>query len=182
MGWLHVPSIDEYADELERRGRMTEVTKEAIAKARRVTNEYESVLYVAGPLTGMSEEIKARYGRISAVVAEVPGWFGYVPHLHGTDPVVHPDVTADEVRDIDFLWSTVVAKAQVNCLFPVAHGNGIEEGWAELAEIPSLYLVPVSFTASRLVRGMWNVRQAVAYEEFDECLPRVLNFVTELSV
>lgn len=182
MGWLRVPSIDEYAAELERRGRMTEITKEAIAKARTVTSEYRNVLYVAGPLTGMSEEVKERYGRISDVVARVPGWFGYVPHLHGTDPVVHPNVTAEEVRDIDFLWSTVVARAQVNCLFPVAHGNAIEEGWAELAEIPVLYLVPRSFPTSRLVRGMWNVSRTVSYDDFDDCLFQVWLFVAELPV
>jgi hypothetical protein len=182
MGWLHVPSIDEYAAELKRRGRITEVTKEAIAKARTVTCEYKNILYVAGPLTGMSEEVKERYGRISDVVARVPGWFGYVPHLHGTDPIAHPDVSADEVRDVDFLWSTVVATAQVNCLFPVAHGNGIEEGWAELAEIPTLYLVPASFMPSRLVRGMWNVGRTVSYDNFDDCLFEVYRFVAELPV
>lgn len=181
MGWLQVPSIDEYAAELKDRGRITAVTEEAIRKARAVTSEYENVLYVAGPLTGMSEEVKARYGLVSAAVGEVPGWFGYVPHLHGTDPVQHPDVTAREVRDVDFLWSTVVARAQVNCLHPVAHGNGIEEGWAELAGIPVLYLVPTTFSASRLVRGMWNVVGTVPYDDFTACLPAVRRFVSQLS-
>ena len=59
------PSISDYARGLEMQGRMTPAVREALEKAKRIRDTSEVVFYIAGPLTGMSEETKARYGQVS---------------------------------------------------------------------------------------------------------------------
>lgn len=164
-----------YVRKLQASGRLTSAVLQAIARARAVTRMYSTIIYIAGPLTGVSDECKERYCKISKHVERQEGCFGYAPHLHGTDPVEHPDVTPGEVRDIDFLWAVVVADMHINCLHPAGHGNAIEEGWAEMAGIPVVYLAPVDLRLSRLVMGMRNIKQVVRYpaDRFDSCLDAI---------
>jgi hypothetical protein len=165
------PDFDEYVDKLARMDRITPAVEESIDKARAARFGHQAVFYVAGALTGVSESDKQRYAGISELAERhnrpVNGLFAYVPHLHGTDPVAHPDVSPGEVRDIDYLWSTVVAQGHFNLWSPVAHGNGIEAGWAEEHDIPSLHIVPESMKTSRIVRGMHNIIGTVAYVDFE---------------
>ncbi len=170
------PTIGEYATSLEAQGHSTPVVAEAIENARFARSHFDCVVYVAGGLTGVSEELKARYGATNKLLksygaiaddSETEAFFGYVPHLHGTDPVKHPNVTPQEVRDIDHLWSSVVADIHVNYLDPTAHGNAIEEGWAESALIPTIYLNPAGNNLSRLTKGMHNVIETIEYEDFE---------------
>ncbi|HTE57669.1 MAG TPA: hypothetical protein VK694_02910 [Verrucomicrobiae bacterium] len=163
-------SIGAYRDELEAHGRLTDVVAESVDKAVAVRAGNRLLWYLAGPLTGMDEPTKRRYVDLSELIAihDSPvSMFGYAPHAHGTDPIKHPDVTPAEVRDIDYLWSTVVADGHFNCLHPMGHGNAIEEGWAEEAGIPSVYLVPQDMQLSRLVLGMRNVVGTVRYDSFE---------------
>jgi hypothetical protein len=168
------PPVEEYAAGLEAQGRLTPAVIEAIEKALAVQESTSCITYIAGALTGVSETIKSRYGVVSDMLAEFPpvsdekmhAIFGYVPHLHGTDPVKHPNVTPQEVRDIDFLWSAVVADIHINFLDPTAHGNAIEEAWAESRLIPTIYLNPEGNRLSRLTLGMHNVIENISYSEF----------------
>jgi len=164
------PSIDEYAGSLEAGNRMTPVVREAIEKARAIRFGHHLIFYIAGGLTGVSDELKQRYTAVGNVMARksTPGltFFGYAPHLHGTDPVRHPDVTPAEVRDIDYLWAAVVPDGHINFMFPMAHGNAIEAGWAEEHGIPALHIVPDDMTTSRLVRGLRNTIGTVLYRDF----------------
>lgn len=159
-------AIIEYALDLEAQGRMTDIVREAVAKAEQLRREFHTIFYLAGGLTGMSEEIKSRYGDLSDLVASQEGMFGYAPHLHGTDPVAHPHVTPEEVRDIDYLFAVVIPDFHLNCWYPIAHGNAVEAGWAELANIPAIHLVPEGITLSRLVRGMRNIAATIVYKDF----------------
>lgn len=169
------PSIDAYASALEAQGRLTSIVSEAIAKAKATRESSDVVVYIAGPLTGVSEELKDRYGKVSDMLAtyspvgdeKQAAFFGYVPHLHGTDPVKHPNVTPDEVRDVDFLWAVVTSDIHVNFLQPTAHGNAIEEGWAESRFIPTIYLNPEDNKLSRLTLGMNNIIRQIDYAEFE---------------
>jgi hypothetical protein len=160
--------IIEYAADLERRGRMTDIVREAFEKATEIRANYDTVIYLAGGLTGMSEEVKSRYADLSDLVASNDSMFGYAPHLHGTDPVKHPDVSPEEVRDIDFLFAAVIPDLHINCWYPVAHGNAVEAGWAEQANIPAVHLVPEGVTLSRLVRGMHNIAATITYTDFEK--------------
>jgi hypothetical protein len=172
-------AIAEYAKELETLGRLTDIVREAIAKAESMQQNYHTIFYLAGGLTGMSEEVKARYAHLSDLVASNEGMFGYAPHLHGTDPVAHPDVTPEEVRDIDYLFAAILPHFHINCWYPIAHGNAVEAGWAELANIPAIHLVPDGITLSRLVRGMRNIATTITYTDFEgDGLAKVQEFLT----
>lgn len=167
--------ISDYARSLEIRGHLTPAVQESLLKAEAIRQNTRALIYVAGPLTGMDEKTKARYGLASELLASYANsssdkklFFGYVPHLHGTDPVKHPNVTPEEVRDIDHLWAAVVADFHVNFLHPTAHGNAIEEGWAEKSMIPAIYLSPRENKLSRLTLGMNNVADFITYDEFEK--------------
>jgi hypothetical protein len=175
-------TIIKYARELEESNRMTPIVREAIDKAIALSSQYPIIIYIAGGLTGMSEEIKMRYGQVSDAIAEYDGMFGYAPHLHGTDPVAHPHVTPEEVRDIDYLFAAIVPKYHINCWYPVAHGNAVEAGWAEIKNIPSFHLVPEEMVLSRLVRGMTNIAATITYVDFSsDGLKKIQEFLTELE-
>lgn len=165
---VHKLSIDEYEKYLRELQRITPAVKASFDKARKIRDEYRVVFYIAGGLTGMPDEVKNRYKAVSEQINAQDGMamFGYAPHLHGTDPVIHPDITPGEVRDIDYLFSAVVPDYLINFWYPVAHGNAIEEAWAELAGIPDIYLVPRDFTLSRLPRGMHNIETTILYDNF----------------
>lgn len=171
----HRPSIEVYADHLAARGQLTPVLEEGVSKALAARESTECIAYIAGALTGVSEEMKERYGQISDMLASYPShgtgdkqaFFGYVPHLHGTDPIKHPNVTPQEVRNIDFLWAVIAADVHVNLLSPMAHGNAIEEGWGESRLIPTYYLNPSDNKLSRLTLGMHNISTTISYDDFN---------------
>lgn len=171
-------SIDQYGDALELQGRLTSPVQEALVKARKIREESRAVVYIAGGLTGVDEKTKERYGKTSDLLAgygKVSGgdgkdlntFFGYVPHLHGTDPVKHPKVTGKEVRDIDHLYAVVIADLHINFMHPLAHGNAIEFGWSEDHMIPTVHCNPKGNKLSRLVEGMDNTTQVLEYEDLN---------------
>jgi hypothetical protein len=164
-------NLDRYERHLRKTGRMTGAVAEAIRTAKTARAGHELVFYIAGPLTGMPDDVKARYVTVSQVLAahDRPGarMFGYAPHLHGTDPVRHLNVTPAEVRDIDYLYASVVCDYHINFVDPLAHGNAIEEGWAEEARVLTYYLVPEGVRLSRLILGMRNIAGIIRYEEFE---------------
>ena len=168
-------SLDEYAIALDAMGRLTPVVAEAITKAHDWQSNTVAMVYIAGGLTDVSEELKRRYGQASDLLATYapPGedgrqaFFGYVPHLHGTDPVLHPQVSQEEVRDIDFIYARLVPSFTVNFLAPIAHGNAIEAGWGELGMVPGVYMKPTGYKLSRLTLGMNNIAHTIEYEDYE---------------
>lgn len=159
-----------YEAGLRQHGRMTEAVSEAITLAREVLHEYDFIVYIAGALTEATDADKFRYTRTSHMIEnfQQPGarMFGYAPHLHGTDPVRHPDVTPAEVCDIDYLFAAIAPDMHINFMHPVAHGNAIEAGWAMREHVPSLFMAPTGQRLSRLVRGLTNVEEIIRYDDF----------------
>jgi len=179
-------SIEEYETELRDMDRFTPRVEKAFDKARAIRLGHDVIFYIAGPLTRVDDATKQRYADASSAIAaaSVPGsrLFGYAPHLHGTDPIKDPDVPKKEVRDIDHLWAAIMANGHFNFWIPIAHGNGIEEGWAEDRRIPSLYVLPKDYTPSRLVGGMWNTAGANGYQDFaTDGLSQVQEFLGEFQ-
>lgn len=164
------PSIDQYEAALAAQKRLTPFCAEMVSRARHVRASNEVVIYIAGALTGASDQDKERYQAIADLARGYRQFgarmFGYVPHLHGTDPVKHPDVSADEVRDVDFLWSTVVSDVQMHFMSPVAHGNAAEATWAEVFGVPVVYLTPTGQRLSRLMLGMHHRPRIISYDDF----------------
>lgn len=180
------PSLDHYVEELKTSARYTAIVEEAAANAERIIQDYDMIFYIAGALTGVTETTKKRYSKTSNLIASHSrrghGMFGYAPHLHGTDPVKHPDVTPNEVHDIDKLFAVVVPDAHINFTDPLAHGNAIEAGWAEMAEIPMIYLTPRDQKLSRLVLGMRNIAQQIIYQDFDsDGIAQLDNYLGEIE-
>jgi hypothetical protein len=137
-----IREIEKYSAELEAQGRLTPAVEEAIARAKNTSLKYNVLLYIAGALTGVDEKTKLRYGQTSHMASKFnhprAKMFGYAPHLYGTDPVKHPDLSPAEVRDIDYLWAVKVADCHIHFPYPIAHGSAIEEGWAwSLATLPT---------------------------------------------
>jgi hypothetical protein len=167
-----VSNIDAYCQMLRADERLTPAVREAVAFAKEVIAKTDIIFYVAGALTGVDDETKQRYKITSELVGthRSPGirMFGYAPHMYGTDPLRHPGVTPAEVRDIDYLWAVITANCHINFPYPIAHGNAIEEGWAEEAGIPSVYVIPKRVKLSRLTLGMRNIIGTINYEVFDK--------------
>jgi hypothetical protein len=183
------PNLMQYEYLLKEKGRLTPVVKDAFVRAYGVKtacdasglfSKWKMVAYIAGPLTGMTEEIKQRYKDLSDSLAEV-GVFGYAPHVFGTDPKKHPNVSAQEVRDVDYLWAVVMPHVHFNYLDPMAHGNAIEEGWAEASNVLTIYLSLKGQALSRLVKGMDNIFGTITYEDHQVALAQAQKFGKEIS-
>ena len=170
---------------LKRQKRFTTVVREAFERVYTIRATHNVIGYCAGALTGVSDEIKARYERIFEISQKFRFQNGsrklfiYVPHLFGTDPKKHPGVSPTEVRDIDHLWAVVMAQFHINCLDPIAHGNAIEEGWAEPVCIPSIFMVPREITLSRLTRGMENIDMLITYKTVEDAYGQVEAWLEE---
>lgn len=190
-----VPNRDLSAYELwlQVNERLTPFVQDKIEEARAVRAACNLVVYMAGALTEASPADKYRYEVLSELVNsyEKPGarMFGYAPHMQGTDPAQHKDrldlkhVTAKEVHDVDLLWSTFAAHLQLHCMWPVAHGNGAEAGWASVFGIPAVYFAPVGQRISRLMLGTHNQPVAFSYRDFDQdCVPAVRSLLDAVEV
>lgn len=176
------PSLGRYMLFLREMGRLTPVVQEACEKAERLRSEHKTIIYLAGALTGVPEAMKQRYVQLYELVGSYDGMYAYAPHMHGTDPVKHPDVTFDEVRDIDCLFSMIVADYHINFWDPMAHGNAIEEAWGEMVAVPSVYLMAKDVRLSRLPKGMWNIGERIEYADFDtDAVPRVREWLEHVQ-
>ncbi|MAG61161.1 hypothetical protein CL619_05210 [archaeon] len=183
------PNLTQYEILLPRAGRLTPPVEEAVDRAYSVRTEnqpdcsllrrYSTIAYIAGALTGMTEETKARYKDLSDILAD-GGVFGYAPHVFGTDPKKHPQVTAQEVRDMDYLWAVVMPEFHFNWLDPLAQGNAIEEGWAESFGIPSVYLMPEGQKFSRLTLGMDNIDHEIRYKNFEDAIAQAGDYAARI--
>lgn len=176
------PDFRQYREFLKEQDRFTPAVSDAFDNYYRIREEwkkYDDIAYIAGALTGVSEEVKERYALASEILGK-HHIFGYAPHLYGTDPVKHPNVTAEEVRDIDYLWAVVCADFHLNWLEPVSAGAGIEEGWAESYMTPTIYLAPEEMRVSRLPKGMINLEHTILYDSIDNALEQLDEFVSEM--
>lgn len=179
-------TLEDYVKWLKLEGRLTPAVADAVNLANEKIHRGTIVFYIAGALTEASEEDKERYARTSEIIStrrngKGRSFFGYAPHIYGTDPKKHPQVTPQEVRDIDYLWAVVMAEAHVNFLDPIAHGNAIEEGWAEASHIPAIMCVPEGMRISRLTRGMINIDTFVSYEDIEDAYQELSCLVDQLS-
>lgn len=175
------PLLYDYDQWLMRTKRKTCFVGEHIEKAGQQIKSGRRVGYVAGPLTGIPEAFKERYKR-AAEICESYGFFGYIPNIHGTDPVNHPAVTVEEVRDVDYLWAVVMADFHINFLHPVGHGNAIEAAWAETYHIPTIFCAQSDQLVSRLTRGLLNVTHILRYEHIDDLWALLAMAVAEYCV
>jgi len=128
-------------------------------------------VYISGALTGLSENscMKKFYERIASTVDKVCGTgTAYVPHMN-TDPIVHPDVTPEEVYQLDkqkvCTSNLVIAYVGIPSI-----GVGAELEMANNQNIPILLLYRKGENVSRLPRGMKQVKGIFEYSTEEEAL------------
>jgi len=123
----------------------------------------QKIIYIGGSLTHVPQAEKTRYEK-SAKLVDKLGGFGYVPHIYGTDPIKHPDVLSNDVRDIDFFWSVLMSDLSIFwCDYP-AFGTGIEMAWAEVYKIPSIKIINKNIKLSRLAKGLRDKSEIIEYD------------------
>lgn len=145
------------------------------------------VAYVSGALTGVDEPTKERYVKTKEIVERRNG-FAYVPHINGTDPVKHPDVTPGDVRDIDEFWSVSVPDFQITWVEPSAIGSGIEAGWGEQTwagtgrRVPIIALHPAAKNVTRIMRGLKNYAKEIPYESLNHAYESLDRLMAEIEI
>lgn len=140
--------------------------KETLFLAQKIMASRKPIVYIGGGLTGQDDDIKIKYEKTGKMIDQMGG-FGYVPHVYGTDPVKHPDVSPEDVRNIDFLWSVLLPSADIFWCDNPSFGVGIEMAWAEIYDIPSIKIHNKNITVSRMPRGLYH-SQILAYNDIDD--------------
>lgn len=143
----------------------TAVVRESLELVERVLASGQKIVYISGSLTHVPQEEKNNYLKTKEIVDKF-GAFGYVPHLY-SDPIKHPNEVPREVRDIDFLWSAVVADTAVFWGNYPSIGVGAEMAWAEIYGVPSIKLVANDKKMSRIGYGLYDNAQIIRYDKVE---------------
>lgn len=138
-----------------------------VAQSLALADEYletgKPIFYVAGALTNVTDPaIIARYEESGRIISELGG-LSYMPHEHGSDPKLHPAFTPEDIYVIDFLWGVVLSKAVIVWATPPSLGVGVQLGWCDTYQIPTLLLQPKGIKLSRLAEA---IAQRVTVERY----------------
>lgn len=138
-----------------------------VAQSLAMADEYlateKPIFYVSGPLTNMTDpKIIERYEETASIIADAGG-LSYLPHEHGSDPKVHPKLIPDDIYIIDFLWGVVLSRAVIVWATPPSLGVGVQLGWCDTYQIPTLLLQPKGMKLSRLAEA---IAQRVIVERY----------------
>lgn len=140
--------------------------------------EYKSA-YIAGALTRLdaAKDTKEVYEHIAAALTE-HGVECYVPHMQGTDPVKHPDVSAYDVwkKDLFAVSSRDVIIAYVG---EPSLGVGAELELARINDIPIVLWWFKGETVSRMARGNPGVIEVLEVADGVELAGRLQDFLTQ---
>lgn len=141
----------------------TSAIRKPIKLAEKILAKKQTIVYISGSLTHVPEPEKMRYERAVKLVNSL-GAFAYAPHLYGTDPIKHPNVSSEEVRNLDFLWSVALPKFSIIFCDYLAFGVGIEMGWEEIFGIPSIKVIKFGRRLTRLAKGLYDNSKIIEYK------------------
>ena len=136
-----------------------------------VKADKKKMVYISGALTGLTAEssMKEFYERIAETTDKVCGiGTAYVPHMN-TDPIKHPDVTPEEVYQLD-RQKVYASNLVIAYMGEPSFGVGAELQMANEKGIPILLLYEKGKGVSRLPRGMESVKGICEYSTEDEAL------------
>ena len=141
------------------------VVKQSLELADEYLQSGKPIFYVAGALTNVDNpKITERYEATANLIHELGG-LSYLPHEHGSDPRLHPSFSPDDIYMIDFLWGVVLATAVIVWASPPSLGVGVQLGWCDTYQIPTLLFQPAEEKLSRLAEAIAQRVTVVRYEQ-----------------
>lgn len=126
-------------------------------------------VYISGALTGIENlvEIKTFYEAIGALCQQI-GLQAYVPHLN-TDPINHPDVTPQQVFELD-KYQVSQSDLVVAYIGFASLGVGMELAYADTNSIPIVLLYEEGKHISRFPRGIPSVISEIQFTNYENAL------------
>lgn len=138
---------------------------QSLKMADKYLDENKPIFYVSGALTNMEDpSIIARYERTGELIREMGG-LSYLPHEHGSDPKTNPELTPDDIYTIDFLWGSVLARAEIMWGYPASLGVGVQLGWCDTYQIPTALLQPADVKLSRVAEAIAQRVTVIRYTD-----------------
>lgn len=127
-------------------------------------------VYMSGALTGVPDNavIKDFYVAVGELCQKL-GLEVYVPHINGTDPIVHPDVTPSQVFEID-VGEVRQASLVVAYVGIPSFGVGMELAYAERFGHPIVLLSEKGCKISRFVLGIPTIVKHIEFENYEDAL------------
>lgn len=129
-------------------------------------------VYVSGALTGVANpiEIKTFYEAIGSLCRDL-GLQAYVPHLN-TDPINNPDVTPQQVFEIDKRQVSSADLVIAYLGYP-SLGVGMELAYAETQNIPIILLYEQEKQVSRFPRGIPTAIAEIKFSDYENALAQL---------
>ncbi len=137
-------------------------------------------IFFAGPLNDLKNpEITKSFYRRLAEVARANGFEYFWAFLHGTDPVLNPNIPPREVygRDIRHLSQSDVVVAYVG---EPSTGTGIEIEYANAHNIPVYILYEKGNQISRMLRGCPAVKKEIVFTSEKDALTQFDTLLQQL--
>lgn len=139
-----------------------------VSESIRIAGDYlgqgRPIIYVSGALTNVDDpSIVDRYEATGALIRN-HGGLPYLPHEHGSDPKLNPDITPDDIYVIDFLWGVVLPTVVVLWGAPPSLGVGVQLGWCDTYQIPTALLQPKGMKLSRLAEAIAQRVTVIRYD------------------
>jgi len=137
-------------------------------------------IFFAGPLTNLTnpEQSKAWYKKL-AEVAQKNGFDYFWAFLNGTDPVQNPNVTPQEVYNVD-TYQLAHSDLMVAYMGEPSTGTGIEIEFAHTHHIPVYLLYEQGAHVSRMLRGCPAVKKELVFTSEDDSLKQFDAFLKTL--
>ena len=141
--------------------------------------------YVSGPLTELSLEdqgiAKKFYERIADVCQQALGVRAFVPHEH-YDPIKNASFTPQQVDEAERRQVCENTSLLIVAAIAPSWGGGIEVEMAYRSKVPAVVLCEKEKLdqrkISRLLRGNPAVKEIIVYENYEEALSKLSNFLT----
>ena len=129
-------------------------------------------VYISGGLTNISdpEKTKKFYEDIDDLCKNL-GFKPYTPHLH-SDPVAHPNITPEEVYDMDY---EQVAKADIIIAYigEPSLGVGIELEIAKTLNKTIIVHYKDDQRITRMARGFPGTKAQIVYRDLEDGLDKI---------
>lgn len=134
-------------------------------------------IYIGGSLTQNSEEGKRIYEKLGEELQKFAENV-YVPHLQGTDPVQHPDVTPKQVWEKDYQEITT-SDLLIGYVGKPSLGLGGELEISRIEQVDTIIWWYQGDKVSRLPRGNPGINKQIEAENNEDAAEQIINYIKE---